>query len=221
VAICAIHQPNFFPWLGYFDKIRRSDVFVVMDDVDALKPGSWINRVQLSFQGRAAFVTCPLRRWRGTQPIRNIYICDDISWRNKFIRTLEKNYGRARNYSRVMSLLTPLIEYKTDLIADFNLNAIKALCRAIGIEGQFLKQSDLTATGKGTELLIAITKAVGCDTYMCGGGAAGYQVDEMFPAHGLRLVYQDFQPTPYGDPTKFIPGLSVIDYLMKCERILC
>jgi hypothetical protein len=217
VAICAIHQPNFFPWLGYFDKIRRADVFVVMDDVAAIKTGSWTNRVPLAIQGRAAFVGCPMRRWHGMQPICDVRINDDIPWRRKFIRTLEVHYGRARNFPRAMAFLTPLIEHKTDLIAEFNLNAIMAISRLFNIERRFVKQSAFCCAGKGTELLIAITKAVGCDAYMCGGGASGYQIDEMFPASGLGLVYQNFQQVPYGDPEKFIPGLSVIDYLMKAE----
>ena len=29
--IIGIHQPNLFPWLGYFNKIHRSDEFVFLD----------------------------------------------------------------------------------------------------------------------------------------------------------------------------------------------
>jgi hypothetical protein len=32
--IIAIHQPNFFPWLGYFSKIKQADAFVFLDNVD-------------------------------------------------------------------------------------------------------------------------------------------------------------------------------------------
>ena len=46
--VVAIHQPNFFPWLGYFDKILKSDEFVFFDDCQfPKKGGAWCNRVKL------------------------------------------------------------------------------------------------------------------------------------------------------------------------------
>ena len=59
-----------------------------------------------------------------------------------------------------------------------------------------------------------MTKLAGCDAYMCGGGASGYQEDELFEKAGIELIYQNFTPKPYGNPKKFIPGLSIIDYMM-------
>ena len=31
--IVAIHQPQFMPWLGYFDKMDQADLFVRLDTV--------------------------------------------------------------------------------------------------------------------------------------------------------------------------------------------
>ena len=37
--VVAIHQPNFLPWLGWFDKLARADVMVLLDDVQFPKKG--------------------------------------------------------------------------------------------------------------------------------------------------------------------------------------
>ena len=31
--ITAIHQPSYFPWLGWMDKINKCDQFILMDEV--------------------------------------------------------------------------------------------------------------------------------------------------------------------------------------------
>jgi hypothetical protein len=222
-AVCAIHQPNFFPWLGYFDKIRRADIFVFMDDVTYPKSGSgsgtWINRVKLAIQGDAQWVTCPVRRVHGKQNICNVVIDDRQPWRNKLLKTLHANYRRAPGYESAMALLEPLIQNEIDILADFNIHAISTLARKLSVGARFLRQSELAVEGTATELLIALTKAVGADTYLSGGGASGYQEDALFAVHGIALQYQNFMPTLYGPEQRWLPGLSVIDYLMWNSEI--
>lgn len=217
--ICAIHQPNFFPWMGYFDKLMKADVFVYLDAVDYPKSGSggmgsWTNRVKLDIQGEARWVGCNIQRFSGSKLIKDVEISDEQPWRAKLIKTLEMNYKKAPNFVEAMSVIEPLIFNKLQKLADFNIAAIEVIRAYLGIETVTLRQSDLKCSGQSTELLINITREVGCDTYMCGAGASGYQNDDLIKASGLNLKYQSFAQSEYGDKRKFIPGLSVIDYMM-------
>src|SRR4051794_38560492 len=118
MTVCAIHQPNFFPWLGYFDKTRRADVFVFLDDVAYPKSGSgagsWVNRVRIAIRNAPAWITSPIRREHGTQIIRKVRIDDTQPWRKKLLRTLDANYRKAPNYERVVPLLRDLILFESD-----------------------------------------------------------------------------------------------------------
>ena len=39
----AIHQPEHFPYMGFFQKMKAADVFVILDDVQYTK-GNFQNR---------------------------------------------------------------------------------------------------------------------------------------------------------------------------------
>jgi len=224
-GLVAIHQPNFFPWLGYFDKIRRADAFVFLDAVDYPRSGSggmgsWTNRVRLNIQGESKWITCPLQRSVLGAAIDSVRIDDTQPWRPKLLRTLEANYRKAPCYGQAMALIEPLIMNPEGHIAAFNMAAIRGIATELGLSTRFLLQSELDGTGKATDLLVSLVRAAGGDGYLAGGGAAGYQQDEIFAHAGLGLIYQNFSPKPYGDPARFLPGLSVIDYLMHDGRPL-
>lgn len=224
-ALVAIHQPNFFPWLGYFDKIRRADAFVFLDEVDYPRSGSggmgsWCNRVRISLQGEARWVTCPLQRLPLGSPINAAAIDDRQPWRKKLLKTLDANYHKAPHYADTMNLLAPLISTQEANLAAFNIAAIQTIAARLGLTARFLRQSELRHSGQATELLVSLVKRAGGDAYLAGGGAAGYQQDHVFGEHGIRLVAQGFSPAPYGRQEDYIPGLSVIDYLMYDGRPL-
>jgi len=219
MKIVSIHQPNFFPWLGYFDKIARSDVFCLMDNVQMPKTGgTWTNRVMLAIGGKAQWATVPIdRTGSGVQLIRDVRIVDSTPWREKLLNTIRTNYGKAPHFKDVFPLLSELIAPPEPMLATMNERAIRRICAAIGLPCDHLVLgSTLAAEGSATTLLINMVQSVGGDAYMCGGGSSGYQEDELFAQAGISLVYQSFKhPEYFQRPDEpFTPGLSIIDALM-------
>lgn len=217
--VVAIHQPNFFPWLGYFDKLARADVFVLLDHVQFQKKGgNWANRVQLLTGGdRAGWVTAPVdRSYHGTRAISDIVIDDTRPWRQKLLKTIATSYGRAAHFDEVFPVLEELIGHPSARLAELNENAIRRLAAAIGLPTRHLVlSSSVEPAGSATDLLIELVQAVDGDAYLSGGGAEGYLEPDKFEAAGIELRMQDFQHPVYPQGRgEFVPGLSVIDPLL-------
>jgi hypothetical protein len=218
-SLVAIHQPNFLPWLGYFDKIARADRFVLLDSVQFSKTGgTWSNRVRICVAGQPAWATVPVRRdYHGTRLVREMRIDETVPWRERLSRMLRANYARARHFGEVFPVVEKLLSNPTDNLSDLNVASIRSILEALGWDaGGLVLASGLDVHGRGTDLLISIVGAVGGSAYLCGGGAQGYQQDERFAEAGIELVYQAFQHPEYPQPgaAEFQPGLSIVDALM-------
>ena len=218
--LVAIHQPNFFPWLGYFNKLAHADVFVLLDNVQFPKTGgTWANRVRILINGEPAWLTMPIvRSYHGTRLISEMKINNAISWRDKMLKTLQMNYARAPFFDEVLPFISDLANNPTDSLVEFNQAAIRAMAEPIGLDiSKYVVASTLNVYGTATDLLISIIKTVSGTAYLCGGGAANYQEDEKFNSAGLELIYQNFQHPlyPQVNANKFTLGLSIIDALMN------
>lgn len=219
-SLVAIHQPNFFPWLGYFDKIIRADVFVFLDDVQfPKKGGSWSNRVKMLVSGESNWLTANIfRKYHGTRKITEMIFVDEIPWRRKILKSIELEYSHHPFFVQTMDIFLPLLLNPEPNIAEYNIHAVTTLCLSLGLDiSKFYRSSAFSTVGSSTELLCSLTKIVGCDTYLCGGGAASYQDDEAFAAHSINLCYQNFSHPIYPQHRHqvFSPGLSIIDALMN------
>ncbi len=216
----AVHQPNFLPWLGYFDKLARCDVFVVLDNVQfPKKSGTWMNRVKVLVSGEPAWITVPIvRAYHGLRRIDEMEIDESRPWRRKLIATIEQNYRRAPHFDETMPLVAGIVMNETSRLAEYNEAGMRRLATAVGLDvSKLVRASSLDVAGAATDRLVEITKTVGGDTYLAGGGASGYQEDQKFADGGVELSYQSFTHPTYPQlADQPHHGLSIVDALMHC-----
>ena len=219
-SIVAIHQPNFFPWLGYFEKIARCDLFVFLDDVQYTKKGgSWSNRVRMLVAGQPKWVSAAIvRNYHGVRTIRELEFRADVPWRKKMVKTIVANYAKCAHFEEVMQILEPLITNPEPNMAEYNCRAVQRLASALEISTPMVRSSSIEyGDSVGTARLIDIVRATGGRAYLCGGGASGYQEDTLFDQAGIELIYQNFRHPEYPQrgSTGFVAGLSVMDAMFN------
>lgn len=213
--IVAIHQPNFFPWHGYFGKLALCDVFVFLDSVQLSKQ-SYTTRVQLRYGGEARWVSAPIDKASHFQPITAARLAErpDAPWPDGFQQKLRDWYRGAPYGEEMQAWLDRLLARRTGSLAELNIDAVQAVAGALGFAPRFVRSSALGVSGASSDLLVAIVKAAGGTEYLRGAGAAAYQEDQKFEAAGVRPAALQFTQEPYpqlGDG--FVPGLSILDGL--------
>ena len=216
MPIVAIHQPNYFPWLGYFAKIKRCDVFVFLDHVD-FSDSSWIHRVKIKTgPDKTAWLSVPTHRTLGT-PIRRVSIMEDECWRDRHLNLLIQNYSKTPYWGQEFPVVRYLIvDTKCDNLAEFNMRIVLALCDLLGIRINYEISSNLALVGRRSLLLLEITRRLGGNVYLSGDGARDYMDERPFREKGIDVQYMNFVQPEYPQRFQtFIPGLSILDPLFN------
>jgi hypothetical protein len=218
---CGIHQPNFFPWMGYFSKMTQSDYYVILDDVQFTKTGgSYTNRVQFCLNGKVDWLTGPVVRGEGVQKINETFY-QSSKWKIKMRKSLEQAYSKAPYFKENKDWVFNLIEYSENNVSAYNVNAVIKISEYLNIEtSKFLMASAYNLKSKSTQRLIDLSKHAGCSTYIVGGGGDKYQDYDLFDACDIKPVKQNFKPIAYAQFGRedFVPGLSIIDAIFNVDR---
>lgn len=218
---CAIHQPQFLPWLGYLNKINSADVFVFLDNVQ-FKKNEFQNRNKIRVGDEARWITVPVSFTFG-DTIRKVRIADDPKWRRKLCLTIEHNYGKAPYFNTFSRELSQILNGSWENLAVLNQATVEWLMRCFEIQTTILVCSNLPEfSPEPTQRLIDICRYVGADTYLSGAGGHGYLDSGAFGRAGLRLEFQEYlhpeYPQCYGGIRKagFLSHLSAVDALFHC-----
>ena len=217
-TVVSIHQPNFLPWLGFFHKLARSDVFILLDTVDFSR-GSRTNRVQVLAADTPSWLTVPVRRPEHGEPrIVDARIDDSRPWRRKALRTLEINYGPRRGFEETFALVEPVLSERTDRLAALNEAGIRRIAAALSLDaGKLVRASDLSAAGSSSELLASLVARGWRRRLSQRRRRRGVPGGRAVRAPGNRGSRPGVQAPRLrsGDPRAPVHGLSVVDAMMN------
>jgi len=216
-VILAMHQPNFLPWIGFFDKMAKADVFVLLDAVELPDGGSWANRTQIKTPDGVQYLTLPIHASKG-KTYDEVYPAINQRGFEKLWKTIHHNYARAPHYRCFARFIRDwLLGCYGFELSEINKPLIHYISQCLWIETRIESQiiHRLTESHK-TDLIINLCEHFDCDVYLSGQGARAYNDEEKLNRHGIELRYQEFEcpeyPQLWGD---FVPNLSVIDLLFN------
>jgi len=217
-VIVSAHQPNFAPWLGFFDKMLHSDVLVLLDNVQFIKRG-YQNRARIKASNGPQWLTVPvISKGRYDQATRDVEIDETAKWRAVHLRTLRTVLAKAPHRDALLDVVEPIYAREDlRLLADLNLALIRAVAERLGIATRLVSASELDVEGSSTRLMVSLTKAVGGDVYLSRPTGRKYLEPELLDEAGLELRYHSFDVFEYPQlHGAFEPGLSCLDYVANC-----
>ncbi len=211
--IVSVHQPQYLPWLGYFDKIDRADVFVLLDNVQ-FKKNEWQNRNRIKTPQGPLWLTVPVL-YKFPQLVCEVGINERERWQHKHQQALLSNYRKAPHWSLLESFFAEIFSRTWTTIAALNIHVVRELASILGITTPLYIASELPPFPEDPdERLIAITRHFGGDTYLAGSGGHDYMDLAKYEQAGVGVVFQEYRhpvyPQLWGD---FEPFMSVVDLI--------
>ncbi len=217
--ICSIHQPQTFPWLGYFAKIIQSDVFIFLDNVQ-FKKNEFQNRNKIKTHDSWNWLTVPVIHNFG-QNINKVKINNNIRWKHKHLQTLKSYYGKANYFHKYFPEIKQLYENNWIYLSDFNIAHIKWMMEKFQITTPTFIASQIDISKYNEQItpdtrLIILTKEVNADIYLSGIGGKKYLNIDLFPLNNIRLIFQEFSHPEYKQlNNNFLSCMSALDLLFN------
>lgn len=216
----------FIPWVGLFEQVRLSDVFIHYDDVQLPQGRSFMSRVQIKTSSGASWLTAPIDRTKSGPLINETALIADTNWREKHLKTLQHCYMHAPFFKLMFEIANEIYSYPSSNLAMFNRHAIEKISGWLALAPKFACSSDLGIGGSSTQRLVDLCRHFGADTYVTGLGALNYLDYDQFESHGISVQYMSYEkrsyPQLYGE---FIPCVSILDAIANCgheaSKLIC
>lgn len=216
--ILSAHQPYFAPYGGFFYKAHRSDVLVLLDEVQFPRGTTWISRNRFKSHQGTLWITIPVwKKGLGLQSINQVGICHEGRWHKKHLDSLKTAYDKAPYFFEHLAFLEEIFSRRFERLAELNVSILEYLVRALRVETRLVRLSEISASSTGTARLVEVCRAMGASRFLAQRAAAKYLNKALFLDAGIDLSF--FSPPSPVYPQlwgEFLPNLSAFDLLFNC-----
>jgi len=221
--ICSITQPHYLPWKGYFNLIKKADIFIFLDDVKYIKR-EWKNRnkIRKTFSSNEyKWISIPIDKENQNNNLNNCKIFDDIPWREEHVNQIYQTYKKTEYFEKYFHAISEIILDKNiNILSELNIKLIEYFCKLLEITTKRMKSSSLNSIGVKELKLIDICKKVNAKTYLANDKSSDYIANENFSKERINLVYQNYIPHSYNqyynkEKLDEIQYLSIVDLIFN------
>lgn len=212
--IVTIHQPEHLPYFGFLDKVNKSDIFVILDDVD-FKKNNFQNRNQILTQNGAKWLSIPVEmsgvedKYINARKVKG-------EWKQNYKNQVIEAYRKYDFFNNGLQLVEEMLDVESAFLIEYNLKYIKKFFELLEINTKLVYSSNLNIQSTKTQRLYDICKSLGATKYLAGQGAIDY-LDETLFKNDIEILKHTFVHPKYKqlNSNEFVPYMSSLDFIMS------
>lgn len=214
-----IHQPDFIPYLGFFQRFLCADLYIALDHVQFVNGSTraWTHRDRIKTAKGERWLSVSVKKAPRDTPINQVELSTDTNWREANTQLLAASYRHSAYFGEIMPAVKALYAHPHTRLSEFTLHSIEMLMEMLDIRIPMVLSSTLSPVGAKNDLLVDLLQKVGASHYLSGVGARDYFDATPFSHAGIEVIWQEFvhpvYPQLFGD---FVPCLSTLDMLFNC-----
>jgi len=179
------------PWLGYFDKIANSDIFIILDNVQYPRAKSVANRNKIKSPNGPVELVVPVSKPHGYEGKANYRMVKFVEklWYKKILKTIKYNYSKAKYFEDYFPRLEQF--FTMNSFVEMNITFINFVTKELEINTELILQSSISEDlGSSNQMIVNLCKLFDASIYLSGTGATKYNNEEFMNLNGIKLEYQ-------------------------------
>ena len=185
----SVHQPNFLPWLGFFQKMVDSDIFVYLDDVQYPIGRSYVMRSKIVIEKREEWLSLKVQSGQQGKGINQTKLANNNEWKSRLVLKTTERLGQYDCFGEVLPLLDCVEKSNHSTVAEMNLDLLKIVTDILDIRTPTFLCSTLSIRSSSDERIADIGRSLNCSNYLSGSGGKNYQQESTYSSKGIALSY--------------------------------
>lgn len=211
--IVGSNQPYLFPYIGYWQLMNLSDVYVISDSMQYIKKG-YINRNNILITGKKHLFTLEVLGVKTDKLINEIEVGNN---RKKIAKSIYNAYVKAPYFKEVYPMIEEILLNQEKNLAKYLGNSIQKIAHYLEMDTKFIYLSELQGKTllRAQERTLDINRRLKADHYVNAIGGQELYNKKVFAKEEIQLSFLETQTIEYQQfNNEFVPYLSIVDIMM-------